>query len=96
MALFVYPFLYGLGLSFQPEQGGAVRRLPGVLRRRLRARHDLAPRFWLALPAALINVGASVPIAYRMRGRFRGKRLLTTVLRRADHARHRAHRRRAC
>ena len=34
----------------------------------------------LALPAALLNVGASVPIAYRMRGRFRGKRLLTTVL----------------
>ena len=34
----------------------------------------------LALPAALLNVLASVPIAYRMRGRFRGKRLLTTVL----------------
>jgi putative spermidine/putrescine transport system permease protein len=34
----------------------------------------------LALPAALLNVLASVPIAYRMRGSFRGKRLLTTVL----------------
>ena len=34
----------------------------------------------IALPAALLNVLAAVPIAYRMRGRFRGKRLVTTLL----------------
>ena len=34
----------------------------------------------LAVPAALFNVIASVPIAYRMRGAFRGKRLLTAML----------------
>jgi putative spermidine/putrescine transport system permease protein len=34
----------------------------------------------LALRAALINVGASVPIAMQMRRKFRGKRLLTAVL----------------
>ncbi|ASN22459.1 ABC transporter permease [Arthrobacter sp. YN] len=34
----------------------------------------------LALPAALINVGASVPIAMQMRRKFRGKRLLTAIL----------------
>ncbi len=34
----------------------------------------------LSLPAALFNVLASVPIAYRMRGRFRGKRTITTLL----------------
>jgi putative spermidine/putrescine transport system permease protein len=34
----------------------------------------------IGLPAALINVLASVPIAYRLRGKVRGKRLLTTAL----------------
>jgi putative spermidine/putrescine transport system permease protein len=34
----------------------------------------------LGLPAALFNVAVSVPIAYRMRGRFRGKRTITTLL----------------
>ncbi|MFU8874754.1 ABC transporter permease [Micromonospora sp. SL4-19] len=77
--LFLYPFFYGLGLSFQPTEGGPF--------------HDYARFFgdayqrdtmWItlriALPAALLNVLASVPIAYRMRGRFRGKRLVTILL----------------
>ncbi|MFL6140840.1 MAG: ABC transporter permease [Labedaea sp.] len=78
--LFVYPVLYGLQLSFQPKDGG------GPLRNYQTFFSDsyLSGTIWitlrLALPAALINVLASVPIAYRMRGRFRGKRLLTTIL----------------
>jgi putative spermidine/putrescine transport system permease protein len=78
--LFVYPVLYGLQLSFQPKDGG------GPLRNYQTFFSDsyLSGTIWitlrLALPAALVNVLASVPIAYRMRGRFRGKRLLTTIL----------------
>ncbi|MBT0768718.1 ABC transporter permease [Kineosporia sp. J2-2] len=80
LVLFVYPFLYGLGLSFQPTDGGG----PLENYRRFFSdsfqRDTIGTTLWLALPAALFNVLASVPIAYRLRGRFRGKRLLTTVL----------------
>jgi putative spermidine/putrescine transport system permease protein len=80
IGLFIYPFLYGLGLSFQPTNGG------GFLTEYQRFFEDSFQRdtIWktlrLAIPAALFNVLAAVPIAYRMRGRFRGKRLITTLL----------------
>ena len=79
VTLFIYPFLYWLGLSFQPVKGGAL----GAYREFFTdayLRDTIATTLRLALPAALLNVLASVPIAYRMRGRFRGKRMLTTVL----------------
>jgi putative spermidine/putrescine transport system permease protein len=79
VVLFLYPFFYGLGLSFQPEKGG-----PFADYRRFFADAYQRNTIWLtlrlALPAALLNVLASVPIAYRMRGRFRGKRTVTTLL----------------
>ena len=77
--LFIYPFAYGVGLSFQPTSGGAF----GAYRQFFTdayERDTIWTTLQLSLPVALINVGASVPIAYRMRGRFRGKRLLTTLL----------------
>jgi putative spermidine/putrescine transport system permease protein len=80
LALFIYPFLYGLGLSFQPAKGG------GAFADYQRFFSDPFQRdtIWktlrLAIPAALFNVLAAVPIAYRMRGRFRGKRVITTLL----------------
>ena len=79
LVLFIYPFLYGAGLAFQPAQGGPL----GAYRTFFTdpyQRDTIATTLGLALPAALLNVLASVPIAYRMRGRFRGKRLMTTVL----------------
>ena len=79
LLLFVYPFAYGVGLSFQPEQGGPF----GAYRSFFTDAYERAT-IWttlrIALPAALFNVLASVPIAYRMRGRFRGKRAVTTLL----------------
>ena len=77
--LFIYPFLYGVGLSFQPAQGSATAAYRTFLTDAY-LRDTVATTLGLALPAALLNVLAAVPIAYRMRGRFRGKRLLTTVL----------------
>jgi putative spermidine/putrescine transport system permease protein len=78
--LFAYPVLYGLQLSFQPTEGGS----PFANYSKFFSDPYLFDTIWitlrLALPAALINVLASIPIAYRMRGRFRGKRLLTTIL----------------
>ncbi|WP_214416581.1 ABC transporter permease [Sphaerisporangium fuscum] len=80
VALFLYPMLYGVGLSLQPRSGG------GVLANYQAFFHDSyqTATIWktmrLALPAASINVGVSVPIAYRLRGRFRGRRVLTAIL----------------
>ena len=78
--LFAYPVLYGLQLSFQPAEGGS----PFANYSRFFSDPYLADTIWttlrLAIPAALINVLASIPIAYRLRGKFRGKRFLTTIL----------------
>jgi putative spermidine/putrescine transport system permease protein len=81
LVLFVYPFVYGLGLSFQPKTGGLFGAYvkfftdPSV-----RGLDSIWVTLQLALPAALLNVLVSVPLAYKMRGKFRGKRALTTVL----------------
>jgi putative spermidine/putrescine transport system permease protein len=81
LVLFVYPFVYGLGLSFQPKTGGLFGAYvkfftdPSV-----RGLDSIWVTLQLAIPAALLNVLVSVPIAYKMRGKFRGKRALTTIL----------------
>jgi putative spermidine/putrescine transport system permease protein len=88
IALFVYPFLYGLQLSFQPQPGmdaaKAYGTSPVANYRLFFADPYLRDTIWttlkLGLPAALFNMLASVPIAYRMRGRVRGKRTITTIL----------------
>jgi putative spermidine/putrescine transport system permease protein len=77
--LFLYPFFYGLQLSFAPEEGGPLASYAAFFSDPYQ-RGTIGITLGLSLPAALLNVLASVPIAYRMRGRFRGKRLLTTVL----------------
>jgi putative spermidine/putrescine transport system permease protein len=79
VVLFVYPVLYGLQLSFQPKEGGG----PFANYSKFFADSYLFDTVWitlrLAVPAALINVLASIPIAYRMRRPMRGKRVLTTA-----------------
>jgi putative spermidine/putrescine transport system permease protein len=79
LMLFVYPFAYGVGLSFQPDHGGVLGAYRDFFADAYQ-RDTITTTLGLALPAALLNVAASVPIAYRMRGRFRGKRFLTAVL----------------
>jgi putative spermidine/putrescine transport system permease protein len=78
-ALFIYPFCYGFGLSLQPAEGGTLHAYQQFFTDAYQ-RDTIFTTLRIALPAALLNVIASVPIAYRMRGRFRGKRLLTTIL----------------
>jgi putative spermidine/putrescine transport system permease protein len=79
LALFCYPFLYGLQLSFQPAKGGVLGAYRAFFSDPF-ARKSIWSTFSLAIPASLINVGASVPISYRMRREFRGKRLLLAIL----------------
>jgi putative spermidine/putrescine transport system permease protein len=80
--LFLYPFFNGLYLSFQPSKGDGGYGLGNYQRffHDPYLRNTIPITLKIGLPAALINVIASVPLAYRMRGRVRGKRAITTVL----------------
>ncbi|HTI63991.1 MAG TPA: sugar ABC transporter permease [Gemmatimonadaceae bacterium] len=79
LLLFIYPFLYGLILSFEPAEGGALANY-----RKFFTTDNLWPTIWttlrLALPATLINVGVALPIAYKMRVKSRWQRWITTLL----------------
>jgi putative spermidine/putrescine transport system permease protein len=78
VALFVYPFLYGLVLSFHPKLGGWL----GNYRKFFTDPFEyqtIAKTLWLAVPVTLLNVVVSVPVALRVR-LMRRQRLLTTIL----------------
>ncbi|HEX8155837.1 MAG TPA: sugar ABC transporter permease [Solirubrobacteraceae bacterium] len=80
VVIFLYPFGYGLVLSFEPERYvGAFGNYQQFFADPF-LRDTIAITLGLAVPASLFNVIASVPIAYRMRGAFRGKRLLIGLL----------------
>jgi putative spermidine/putrescine transport system permease protein len=80
IALFIYPFFYGLGLSFQPRHSADPLYNYKQFFGSGYERNTIWITLRIALPAALLNVCASVPIAYRMRRLRRGRRLLTTLL----------------
>jgi putative spermidine/putrescine transport system permease protein len=78
LVLFIYPFLYGLVLSFTPKQGGWLANyqkffsdpyLYDTIRLTLQ----------IAIPATILNTVISVPVALRVRLMKRQK-LLTTIL----------------
>ncbi len=79
LGLFVYPFAYGLVLSFHPIEGGTLANY---------TKFFTTPNLWptigttmkLAGPATLINVGLALPIAYTLRRKSRYQKLITTVL----------------
>lgn len=79
IGVFIYPFLYGLILSFNPIDGG------GALANYRKFFSDpylyktIGATLWLAVPVTLISVLFAVPIAMRVR-LMRKQRLLTTIL----------------
>jgi putative spermidine/putrescine transport system permease protein len=78
VAFFVYPLCYGVGLSFQAP-GGPLAAYRGFFGDSYE-RNSIWITLALSLPVAVLCVVAAVPVAYRMRGAFRGKGLLTAVL----------------
>jgi putative spermidine/putrescine transport system permease protein len=76
--LFVYPFLYGLALSFRPKHGGWLANYTHFL-----SDPFLYDTVWttlrLAVPVTIVNLLLAVPIAMRVR-LMRRQRLLTTIL----------------
>ena len=66
LLVFIYPFLYGLALSFEPKEGGVLANYVQFF-----TTDNLWPTIGvtlkLALPATLFNVGLALPIAFKMR-----------------------------
>ncbi len=79
LLLFVYPFLYGLLLSFEPKDAFTFENY-----RKFAGDDRLWPTIWttlrLALPATMINVFIALPIAFKMRTRSPYQRATTTIL----------------
>jgi putative spermidine/putrescine transport system permease protein len=78
IALFVYPFIYGFVLSFEPKEGGWLANYRKFFSDPF-LYDTIAATFWLAVPATLINVLISIPVAMRVRLMQR-RRILTTIL----------------
>jgi putative spermidine/putrescine transport system permease protein len=78
LVLFIYPFLYGLFLSFTPKEGGALANYVTFF-----TNPFLYDTVWttlvIAIPATLLNVVLSIPVALRVR-LMKHQRVLTTIL----------------
>ena len=78
VALFVYPFLYGLVLSLQPKVGPFYANYRTFFDDPF-LRETIWNTLILAIPTTLLNLLLAVPIAFRVR-LMTNQRLLTTVL----------------
>jgi putative spermidine/putrescine transport system permease protein len=78
LALFVYPFAHGLALSFMPKAGGWLANYRKFFSEPF-LYDTIGATLWLAVPATVINVVLSVPVAMRVR-RLQRRRILTTIL----------------
>jgi putative spermidine/putrescine transport system permease protein len=77
-ALFVYPFAYGFIISFQPKKGDWIANYVKFFSDPF-LYDTIGATFRLAIPATLINVLVSVPVALQVR-HMRHRRILTTIL----------------
>jgi putative spermidine/putrescine transport system permease protein len=80
LALFVYPFLYGVGVSLTPAQGregifSSYAAFFGGARERASIWNTLR----IAIPVTIINILVAVPLAYRMRRPLKGQRLISAL-----------------
>ena len=80
IVLFIYPSIYGTVLSFRPMKHTGLLGNYRTFFGDPYMRGTIWNTFRIALPVALFNVLAAVPIAVRMRGKMRGKRIINTIL----------------
>jgi putative spermidine/putrescine transport system permease protein len=78
LALFIYPFLYGLFLSFKPKQGGALANYATFFSDPF-LYDTIGTTLLIAIPVTILNVVLSIPVALRVRLMQR-QRSLTTIL----------------
>ncbi|MBB3997967.1 ABC transporter permease [Aureimonas pseudogalii] len=78
LALFVYPFLYGLVDSLTPETGAWYENYRRFFSDPF-LYNTIGATLWLALPVTILNLALAVPIAFRVR-LMRRQKLLTILL----------------
>lgn len=78
LALFIYPFFYGLFLSFNPKAGGALTNYQRFFSDSF-LYGTIATTLWLAMPVTIVTLLLAIPIAFRVR-LMKNQRLLTTIL----------------
>jgi putative spermidine/putrescine transport system permease protein len=78
LALFIYPFFYGLFLSFNPKAGGALANYQRFFSDSF-LYGTIATTLWLAMPVTIVTLLLAIPIAFRVR-LMKNQRLLTTIL----------------
>lgn len=78
LLLFIYPFFYGLFLSFNPKAGGTFANYQRFFSDSF-LYGTIATTLWLALPVTLLTLLMAIPIAFRVRT-MKHQRLLTTIL----------------
>ena len=79
LLLFIYPFLHGLVLSFEPKEGGGLANYLRFFSQPF-LYNTIATTLWIAIPTTLVNVGLALPIAFGMRRNSAWQRVLTTIL----------------
>ncbi len=78
LALFVYPFAYGVIDSISPATGAWYDNYRRFFSEPF-LYNTIAATLWLALPVTVLNLALAVPIAFRVR-LMRHQRLLTVIL----------------
>jgi putative spermidine/putrescine transport system permease protein len=78
LAMFIYPFLYGLVLSFYPKEGGWLANYTKFFSEPF-LYDTVSITLVIAVPVTVLNVVLSVPVALRVR-LMRRQRLVTTIL----------------
>jgi putative spermidine/putrescine transport system permease protein len=63
VAVFVYPFFYGLTLSFMPKAGSALANYQKFFSDPY-LYNTVMTTLWLALPVTLISIAMALPIAF--------------------------------
>jgi putative spermidine/putrescine transport system permease protein len=77
--LFIYPFAYGLFLSFAPKAGGVWANYAKFFSDS-RLYDTIGKTFWIALPATFVNLGLALPMAFQLRRTSHVQRAVTTAL----------------
>ncbi|MBB3654869.1 putative spermidine/putrescine transport system permease protein [Rhizobium sp. BK650] len=79
LALFIYPFVYGVADSLMPKDGGLWYENYAKFFSDQFQYGTIANTMWLALPVTIVNLAFAIPVAFRVR-LMRRQRLLTTIL----------------
>ncbi len=78
VGLFIYPFVYGFWLSFQPKDGSLLGNYERFFSDPF-LYETIATTLWIAVPVTVLNLLVAIPVAFRVRLMQR-QRLLTTLL----------------